>query len=73
MAVICVSFRQEGHVRPVYVKSNLDSQCSQEKECKTPNFSLLPITQDTNILLCKYHEPLYPVNQLCNMSSYMVE
>ena len=28
MVVICVSFRQEGDVRPVYVKSNLDSQCS---------------------------------------------
>jgi hypothetical protein len=24
MAVICVSFRQEGDVRPVYVKSNLE-------------------------------------------------
>ena len=40
---------------------------------KTPNFYLLPITQDTNILLCKYHEPLHPVNQLYNMSSYMVD
>jgi hypothetical protein len=28
MVVMCVSFRQEGGVRPVYVKSNLDSQCS---------------------------------------------
>ena len=28
MAVICVSFRQERDVRPVFVKSNLDSQCS---------------------------------------------
>ena len=28
MVVICVSFRQEEGVRPVYVKSNLDSQCS---------------------------------------------
>jgi hypothetical protein len=29
MVVICVSFGQEGDVCPVYVKSNLDSQCSQ--------------------------------------------
>jgi hypothetical protein len=28
MVVMCASFRQEGGVRPVYVKSNLDSQCS---------------------------------------------
>jgi len=28
MIVIYVSIRQEGDVRPVYVKSNLDSQCS---------------------------------------------
>ena len=28
MAVICASFRQEGDIGPVYVKSNLDSQCS---------------------------------------------
>jgi hypothetical protein len=30
MIVICVSFRQEGDVGPVYVKSNLDSQCSHK-------------------------------------------
>jgi hypothetical protein len=31
MVVICVSFRQEGHVRPVDVKSNLDSQFTKCK------------------------------------------
>ena len=45
----------------------------KKKKSKTPNFSLLPFTQDANILLCTYHEPLHPVNHLCNMSSYMID
>ena len=44
MAVICASFRQEGDIRSIYVKSNLDSQCSHNANSwyqKCPSITLL--------------------------------